>query len=105
MGYLFYGLVYLGFAIARAPGWLWVLFGLYGLYSAFNEGTEKALVSEIAPPELRGTLIGLHSALTGIGLFPASLTAGALMTWKSAAPFYFGGALGLLAAVALIVVI
>lgn len=104
-GYVFYGLVYLGFAIARAPIWLWVLFGTYGLYSAFTEGIEKALVSDIAPAELRGTLIGLHSTLTGVGLFPASLIAGLLMTWSNAAPFYFGGALGLLAAVGLVVVL
>jgi MFS family permease len=104
-GYIFYGLVYLGFAIARAPAWLWLLFGLYGVFSAFNEGIEKAFVSDIAPPELRGTLIGLHSTLTGIGLFPASLIAGALMTWNNAAPFYFGGALGLLAALGLLLVI
>jgi MFS family permease len=104
-GYVFYGLVYIGFALARAPVWLWALFGVYGLFSAFNEGIEKALVSDIAPPEIRGTLIGLHSTLTGVGLFPASLIAGALMTWNNAAPFWFGGALGLLAAVGLMVVL
>ena len=104
-GYVFYGLVYIGFALARAPVWLWVLFGFYGLFSAFNEGIEKALVSDIAPAEIRGTLIGLHSTLTGIGLLPASLIAGALMTWNNAAPFWFGGVLGLLAAVGLMLVL
>jgi MFS family permease len=104
-GYVFYGLVYLGFGIARAPVWMWLLFGMYGFFSAFNDGIERAFVSDIAPPELRGTLIGLHSTLTGIGLFPASLIAGALMTWHNAAPFYFGGVVGLLAAGGLILVI
>jgi MFS family permease len=104
-GYVLYGLVYLGFALARAPVWLWVLFGTYGLFSAFNEGIEKALVSDIAPAELRGSLTGLHSTLTGIGLLPASLIAGALMTWSNTAPFYFGGILGLLAAAGLLVVL
>jgi MFS family permease len=104
-GYIFYGLVYLGFGLARSPVWMWVLFGTYGLFNAFNEGIEKAFVSDIAPPELRGTMIGLHSTLTGIGLFPASVIAGALMTWNNAAPFYFGGILGLLAALGLVIVL
>lgn len=49
IGYLINGLVYFGFAIIFKPGLLWLLFGIYGLYSAFTEGIEKALVAEIAP--------------------------------------------------------
>ncbi|MEW6572729.1 MAG: MFS transporter [Bacillota bacterium] len=45
-GYLTYGLVYLGFALARQPETLWPLFAAYGLYSAATEGVEKALVAE-----------------------------------------------------------
>lgn len=101
-GYIFYGLVYLGFALAAGPFSLWVLFAAYGLYIGLTEGVEKALVTDIAPQELRGTLIGLHATLVGIGLFPASLLAGLLWdTFGPAAPFYFGGALGLMAAFAL----
>ena len=104
-GYIFYGLVYLGFALVPARPWFWVLFAAYGLYSAFTEGVEKALVAEIAPAEMRGTMIGLHGTLTGIGLLPASLIAGGLMTWHLSAPFYFGGAMGLLAALGLVLVL
>jgi len=106
IGYLVYGLVYFGFAIIFKPGLLWLLFGFYGLYSAFTEGIEKALVAEIAPEAIRGTLIGLHATLVGIGLFPASLLAG--MLWKffgAAAPFYFGGTLGILSAVGLAIIL
>src|SRR2546430_12272640 len=49
------------------------LFALYGLYSGFTDGVEKALISDLAPRELRATAIGLHGTLVGIGLFPASL--------------------------------
>lgn len=105
-GYLAYGLVYLGFALARQPETLWPLFAAYGLYSAATEGVEKALVADIAPQKQRGTLIGLHATLVGIGLLPASLFAGFL--WKvlgPAAPFYFGGAMGVLTATALAAVL
>lgn len=100
LGYLTYGIVYLGFALA-SPLQLWGLFATYGLYFALTEGVEKAFVSDIAPFELRATLIGLHATFTGIGLLPASILAGFL--WDSfgpAVPFYFGGVVGTLAAFA-----
>jgi len=102
LGYLFYGLVYLGFAINKTPFNLWFLFGIYGLYIGFTEGAEKALVADIAPQEARATAIGLHATLVGIGLLPASLFAG--MLWKflgPAAAFYFGGFMGIFASVGL----
>jgi MFS family permease len=106
IGYLLYGLVYLGFAIVIKASWLWLLFGIYGFYSAFTEGIEKAYVSDIAPAELRGTLIGLHATLVGIGLFPASLIAGGLwQIFGASAPFYFGGGLGILAGIGLLMTI
>ena len=99
-GYLFYALVYLGFAINRSAVNLWFLFGFYGLYVGFTDGVEKALVSDIAPENLRATAIGLHATLVGIGLFPASLFAGLL--WKFIAPqaaFYFGGVMAVISGV------
>ena len=100
LGYLFYGLVYLGFAINSSPNMLWFLFGVYGLYIGFTEVVEKALVADIAPAELRGTVIGLHATLAGIGLLPASLLAGGLWNFLGpAAPFYFGGFMGVFASV------
>lgn len=101
-GYITYGMVYLGFALICRPVTLWPLFAAYGLYSAFTEGVEKALVAEIAPSQQRATLIGLHATLVGVGLLPASLLAGLL--WKTvgpAAPFYFGGVIGILTAMGL----
>ena len=99
-GYLFYGLVYLGFALNKSSQNFWFLFGIYGLYIGFTEGVEKALVADIAPVNLRATAIGLHATVVGIGLLPASLLAG--MLWKffgAAAPFYFGGFMGIFASV------
>jgi MFS family permease len=100
LGYLFYGLVYLGFAVNSRLDMLWVLFAVYGLYMGFTEGVEKALVAEIAPADLQGTALGLHAALVGIGLLPASLLAGFLWNlWGASAPFYLGGFLGIAASV------
>ena len=108
-GYTFYGLVYLGFALISDPShaWiLWGLFGLYGLYSGFTDGIEKALIADLAPAEVRATAIGLHATILGIGLFPASFIAGEL--WQHIGPpaaFYFGGGMGIIAAVGLLLVL
>ena len=102
LGYLFYGLVYLGFAINKSLNMFWLLFGVYGLYIGFTEGVEKALVADVAPLDLRATAIGLHATLVGIGLLPASLIAG--MLWKffgAAAPFYFGALTGIASSISL----
>ncbi len=105
-GYGFYGLVYLGFALVSAPeqAWmLWGLFGLYGLYSGFTDGIERALITDLAPSEVRATAIGLHATILGIGLFPASFVAGEL--WQHVGPaaaFYFGGGMGIIAAIGLL---
>ncbi|MGE5261851.1 MAG: MFS transporter [Acidobacteriota bacterium] len=105
LGYLTYGIVYIGFAIA-GPLQLWGLFATYGLYVAFTDGVEKALVSDIAPLDLRATLIGLHATFVGIGLLPASVLAGFLWdTFGAQTPFYFGGGMGIVAAIALWILI
>jgi MFS family permease len=67
---------------------------------------EKALVADVAPADQRGTFVGLHSTLTGVGLLPASLLAGGLWSlFGPPAPFWFGGVLGLLAAIGLAIVL
>jgi len=108
-GYAVYGIVYVGFALLcpRNCAWLpWLLFGLYGVYSALTEGLEKALVADLAPAEHRATFIGLHATLVGVGLLPASLVAGGLWSWLGpSAPFWFGGVAGLAAALGLALVL
>ena len=101
-GYFFYGLVYLGFAANNSVNNFWWLFGLYGIYTGFTEGVEKALLVDVSPGELKATVIGLHATLVGIGLFPASFLAGLLWKfWGASAPFYFGGIMGMIASICL----
>ena len=104
MGWLAYGLVYLGFAFSKTGWQVWMLFALYGLYYAATEGAAKALVADLVPDTQRGTAYGLFNAAIGITALPASLIAGLL--WQGAgrwsgfgasAPFLFGALLALLA--------
>jgi len=107
-GWLVYALIYLGFAVAETGWHVWVLYALYGLYYGLAYGTTKAMVADIVAPELWGTAYGTYNAVLGILDFPASLIAGLLWDgiggWRGfgpSAPFFFGGALALIAAVAM----
>jgi MFS family permease len=105
-GWLVYAAIYLGFALA-GKGWhVWVLYTIYGLYYGMAYGTTKAMVADIVAPEVRGTAYGTYNAVLGILDFPASVIAGVL--WEGVgrwagfgapAPFYFGAAMALIAAI------
>lgn len=105
-GYLFYGFVYIGFAVLSSKVGMIILFALYGVYTALISGAERALIAEISPPRLKGTMLGMHATLVGVALLPASMLAGFLWdAFSAAAPFWFGGSLGLIAAIAVAVVL
>lgn len=102
-GYLMFALVYFGFAFCESPALLILIFVAYGAYTAMTAGAERALIAEIAPAHLKGTMLGLHSTLVGVALLPASVIAGLLWDFVGAfAPFAFGGTLALLAALILV---
>ncbi len=108
-GWLVYGLIYLGFGLARAGWHVWALYAAYGIYYGAVEGTAKALVADIVPADKRGTAYGVYNAAVGLSAFPASFIAGVLWQgvggWQGfgpSAPFYFGAALALLAVVLLV---
>ncbi|MEW6610066.1 MAG: MFS transporter [Patescibacteria group bacterium] len=90
-GYFIFIAVYLGFANATAPWHAWALFGAYGLYYAFTEGVQKALIADFVPETLRATAYGAFHTLTGIALLPASIIAGSLwQRFGAQAPFLWG---------------
>ena len=42
-----------------------MIFILYGIFTAMTAGVERALIAEIAPGRLKGTMLGLHSTIAG----------------------------------------
>jgi MFS family permease len=103
-GYIAFALCYFGFAFAKNMFGLYAVFGLFGIYTAMIAGVERAFVAEIAPSELKGTMLGLHSTVAGIALLPASIIAGLLWNkFGSTVPFIFGASLSLISAVLLLV--
>jgi MFS family permease len=103
-GYFLYALVYFGFGFFAYKAVFIGLFIVYGFYTALTAGVERALVAEITGETNKASALGLHSAVTGLGLLPASIIAGLL--WDNmgqSAPFIFGGSLGLITAVGVFV--
>jgi len=108
-GWLTYAAIYLGFALIKTGWQAWLVYALYGVYYGLAYGTTKAMVADIVQPELRGTAYGTYNAVLGLLDFPASLIAGLLWqgagTWGGlgpSAPFLWGAALALIAALSMI---
>ncbi len=107
-GWLVYAAIYLGFALAQKAWHVWALYSMYGLYYGMAYGTAKAMIADIVPAPLLGTAYGTYNAILGILDLPASIIAGLL--WDGlpqlglaglgpSAPFLFGAALALVAAI------
>jgi len=102
-GFLVYGLVYFGFGITSNLNLIFLLFALYGLYSAMTDGIQKAFISDMIGKNVKGTGLGIYNALLGVTLLPASIIAGLLYDHvNSSVPFYFGACTAVVSAVLLI---
>ena len=105
-GWLLYAAVYFGFARATAMWEAWALFAAYGVFFGLTEGSERALVADMVPPERRGTAFGWYNLAIGLGALPASLLFG--LVWdRAGAPvaFAMGAGLALAAAVGMVLVV
>ena len=106
IGWTVYAAVYAGFAVSTTLTTLLPLFLAYGLYFGFAEGTEKALVADLAPASRRGFAFGIYNAVLGVGQLAASVVFGLLWTvFSPVIAFAFGAALALIATALLFVVV
>jgi MFS family permease len=90
-GIAIFSAAYLGFGLAGTAGWLWILFPLYGAYTALTDGVSRAWVTDLVPTDQRGTALGIQAAVSGIGLLVAGIWAG--LTWNGTGhtPFIISG--------------
>lgn len=98
-GWLWYAVIYAGFAYFDGPAALITLFIAYGLYFGLTEGVEKALVADLTPPHVQGTAFGVYNGMLGAGALVSSLLFGWL--WTTASPeiaFGTGAAIAVAAA-------
>jgi MFS family permease len=99
-----YAACYAGFAFVSSTWPLVALVGVYSLYYSLSEGTERALVTDLVPPELRGRAFGWMNGLMGFAALPASVGFG--LIWEHAGSktaFLTGAAIAGIAAAGLLV--
>ncbi len=101
-----YAACYAAFAFVSSAAVLVALVGVYSLHYALSEGTERALVADLVPPELRGRAFGWMNGLVGFAALPASLAFG--LVWQragSAAAFLLGAGVAAAAAALLVLLV
>jgi MFS family permease len=105
IGYVLYGVVYLGIGLFSNKLLFIVLFIIYGFYTALTTGIERALIVEIVPKAQKATSLGLYAAIVGIGLLPSSIIVGLL--WDligQSIPFIFGGTLAFITSIGVFII-
>src|SRR5262249_1990204 len=70
-GWVVAALQLLGFGFATTELELAGLFVLVGLSLGLTEGNEKALLTDLAPSELKGTALGFYNLALGVALLAA----------------------------------
>ncbi|MDP2317905.1 MAG: MFS transporter [Acidobacteriota bacterium] len=101
-GWILYAIVYAGFGWSQSVEALIGWFMLYSVYAAAVEGSEKALIADLAPEAMRASAYGWHAAVQGFGALAAGLFFGLLwQTFGAPVAFTAGAALAVIAATAL----
>jgi len=103
LGFLVYGIVYLGFAFSNVQSSIWIFMALYGIYYGLSEGVLRAYVADLVEDKsVLATAYGIYNTVVGLCMFPASLIMGIL--WQQFSPtvaFVFGASLAMLSAIGL----
>ncbi|MEK9132143.1 MAG: MFS transporter [Patescibacteria group bacterium] len=102
-GFVVFSVTYAGFGLISSPIAMWILFPLYGIFSAMTDSIQKTITVRISDPQLKGTMLGLTHMTIGLFQLPASVIAGLL--WAKlgvGVPFLFGSATSIIAALILL---
>jgi MFS family permease len=105
-GLMMFSIVYIGFAFNHSYIGFLILFMIYGLYAACNEGISKAWIASLIPKNETATAIGTFSGFQSIAALLASSIAGVLwFNYGSMMAFCLSGAIAILVALLLFIFI
>ena len=90
--------------LAYSSHWhfVWAGVALWGLHMAMTQGLLAAMVTNAAPPDLRGTAFGFFNLMSGLAMLLASTLAGVLWDQLGAPATFAAGAVFSLAALLLL---
>lgn len=89
ISYVVYTCMVAGFMMADSQAAVIILFMVYGVFYAMDEGQAKAYLADLSEDNTRATAIGIYGFVTGLVYLPASLIAGALWAYGPAWTFAF----------------
>lgn len=78
LGFFLFAIVYGGFAFSPSIPVIFILFSVYGVYSAATEGVTKAWITNLAHQENTATAVGFYTSCESICTLLASIIAGGL---------------------------
>lgn len=90
LAYVLYAIMCAGFVFAFSKLHIILLFIIFGMFYAIDEGQSKAYISDLESKK-RATAIGLSNFVNGLIYLPASLVAGFLWTINPNYAFIFAG--------------
>ncbi|MCX7794003.1 MAG: MFS transporter [Thermodesulfovibrionales bacterium] len=97
--YLVAAFIFTGFAFSYGEWHAWILFVIYGIFVAMNEGNQRAFVASLIDPEKKATGYGIYHTMVGLSALPGGLISGTLYQLKgSKIVFLYGAVLSLIAA-------
>ncbi|MFA6255098.1 MAG: MFS transporter [Patescibacteria group bacterium] len=100
-GYSLFTILSLGLYCFAGKEYTVASFIILGIFFALIDGSQRALVADLAPADLKGTALGTFHTFIGLAALPAGYIAGTL--WASINPgatFLFGAAVGLISVIA-----
>jgi MFS family permease len=86
--------VELGFAHESSIPFALVLFGFYGLFYALTEGSGRALIADMVPPEARGSAYAVFHTVVGLAIIAGGYTLGHIWDTSSAQTTFSISAIG-----------
>lgn len=95
-GYILFTILSIGMYLINNSIYIVISFILFGIFFALTDATQRAFVSDLSEPNLKGTALGTFHAFTGLAALPAGFIAGLL--WSSINPqstFLFGTIIGI----------
>lgn len=95
IGLLLFAIVYAGFAFNPSITTIFILFAIYGAFSAATDGVSKAWITNIAHDKNTATAVGFYTSCQSICTLIASTLAGFI--WSALGSSYTFGVTGLIA--------
>jgi sugar phosphate permease len=95
-------LTFIALGVSSTPLMLWIVTLIYGIFAGLGEGIERAIISDFAAPDERGTAYGWYNMVIGIAAIPAGVMFGAIWQLIGARQaFWFASAIAASAALIL----